>query len=407
MPTTMQYIGGKEGTLNTATTRYWAPTSGNQMVTFTATESVSLASTERALTFSKLYVYLKTNTKTTSNPTITFRNNGANGNITISIPFGSTGIFSNTANTDVVAAGSTFTLACAYNSGTGTLVFSNFSIVADYTGTESIAIFQCSPGATFSGTAYVPIAGYSAGNATEAQAQVKLPKAGVIRNGVWRITSNSRDGDSTLTLRLNGVDTTLVVTALDSTTGTFKDTTHSVTIAADDLVCWKSIRGGSGGGISQASAQCEFETTSDTFPVTCEQSVTLAPGGATSYYQYIGGETPSTYTDTDTKVDFNLSGYSADNLRVYVQTNTIASTTNMYLRKNGSDTAVTVAITASTTGHFSDTTNSVSISSGDDLNYRVAAGGSGSLLIRRATLNFTKDTVVLSSNNDNMFFSFI
>lgn len=401
------YVSGKEYSISANTARYFPIGSGYGGAGLQAVEGNSQTICKRSITFSKLNIYVKTNTKNTANGSVTFRNNGANGNMVVSIPFGTTGLFTDLTNTDTVAAGNTSGLLFSYGSGTGTTTYGRISVVADYTGVETITIFQNAPLTSMgANTTYIPISGYSVSSTIESVTQLKVPKAGTFKNAIIRVSSNSRDGDSLIRLRVNGSNTSILVTVIDSSTGVFEDVTNTATIAVDDLVTFSCVRGGTGGTTTISYLQCDFDTTSDSFITSCEQSSALAPASPTTYYQYIGGETPSTYTDTDTQVNFSLADYSANNLRIGVQTNTIAATTNIYLRKNGVDTALTVAIPASTSGYFSDTTNTVSIAQDDDLNYKIDAGGSGSLLIRRSALAFTKDSITVSVNNDNMFFWF-
>ena len=124
------------------TDRYKVLSSSIAVATFSTTEASANISCERQLTFSKLCVVITTNSKTLSNPTIKFRNNGADGNMSISIPFGVTGTYSDMVNTDTVTAGNNFCLVYRYGaSGTGTLTTSAISIVADYTGSETITVF--------------------------------------------------------------------------------------------------------------------------------------------------------------------------------------------------------------------------------------------------------------------------
>ena len=403
-----QWILGSVVSLAANVDRYKPIGSANSSNQFVTTEGGANISCERNLTFSKLYVRVTTNSKTLSNLTIKFRNNGADGNLSISIPFGVTGTYSDIVNTDTVTAANNFCLVYRYGAtGTGTLTSSGVSIVADYTGTETITIFQNgSTTALTTGTLYQSVAGYGTNTTTESQMQLKIPKAGTLKNPVVRITSNTRTTASTFTLRKNGVDTAMVVTIPIATSGTFKDTTNFISIAADDLVCYKVIVSGTG-AITPITTHIEYETSSDSFITTTEMTISYSytANTAATYYAYLGGTSVQTLSEANSKIDFNLTGYNANNMRLYILTNARAVISTVTLRKNGADTNLIISLPASTTGHFSHTMSSVFITDLDDLNLKVYSPGaaSGGLAVKRTVIAFSKNNVASTAIYHSMF----
>lgn len=404
-----QWILGSVVSLSANVDRYKPIGSANSSNQFVTTESAANISCERNLTFSKLYVRVTTNSKTLANPTIKFRNNGADGNISISIPFGVTGTYSDIVNTDTVTAANNFCLVYRYGAtGTGTLTSSGVSIVADYTGTETITIFQNgSTTALTAGTLYHSVAGYGTNTATESQMQLKLPTAGILKNPVVRLTSNTRNGASTFTLRKNSVDTAMVVTIPTTTSGTFKDTTNFISVAADDLVCYKVIIGGTTGIVTPITDHIEYETSSDSFITTTEMTISYSftANVAATYYAYLGGTAVQTLSEANSKIDFNLTDYNANNMRLYILTNARAVISTVTLRQNGVDTNLMISLPASTTGHFSHTMSSVSIADGDDLNLKVYSPGaaSGGLAVKRTVIAFSKNIPASTAIHHMMF----
>ena len=388
-----QFIQASAFSMTANTDRYRSLSSGMAVATFNTTEVTANVSCQRNLTFSKLFVKITTNSKTLSNPTIKFRNNGADGNMSISIPFGVTGTYSDIVNTDTVTGGNNFCLVYRYGTtGTGTLTTSAISVVADYTGAETITIFQNSTlTTTTAGIRYASMAGYGVNTSTEAQMQLKIPKAGYLKNITVRISANTRNDACSYTLRKNSADTAMTLNIPTLTTGIFRDTTNFISVAADDLVCYKVNLLGASGNVTPYSSHIEYETSTDTFITATEQLSAYAPVAATSYYSYLGGASVTTLSEANSKLDFNLDNYSADSMRVYMITNSVAAISNIYLRKNGVDTALVVSIPASTTGHFSNTVNTVAITNGDDLNYRFLIGLNGSLNVKRVVTAFVKD----------------
>lgn len=394
-----QWVNAAATTSTSNVLRYRTLASGNSTTTFTTTE-VTNASCERELTFSKLRVVMTSNTKTLSNPSVTIRNNGANSAVSITIPFGVTGTYSDVVNTTTVAATNNFSVQFTYGAtGTGTVGYSAISVVADYTGPESITVFQnCTVTAVSSATRYHGISGYGVNTTTEAQMQLKIPKAGYLKNGVIRITSNTRNGNTVYTLRKNSADTAMTMTVPTTTSGVFKDTTNFISIADNDLVCWKSVLGGTTGTLTPQSSHIEYETSTDNFITATEMSIsyTYTAGVAGTYYEFLGGNSAQALTEAQSKIKFGIDDYNANSMRVYIITNTRAVISTVTLRKNGADTALTVSIPASTTGQFSDTVNSVSLALDDELNLKVysPAAATGGLAVKRTVVAFTKNVPV-------------
>lgn len=391
-----QWINAAATTSASNVLRYRTLASGNATTTFATTELTN-ASCERELTFSKLRVVMTTNSKTLSNPSVTIRNNGADSAVLITIPFGVTGTYSDIVNTTTVAATNNFSVQFTYGAtGSGTVGYSAISVVADYTGAETITVFQnCTVTAVSSGTRYHGIAGYGVNTTTEAQMQTKIPKAGTLKNGVIRITSNTRNGTTVYTLRKNSADTALTTTVPATTSGTFKDTTHFISIAANDLVAWKSVLGGSTGSVTPQSTHIEYENSADEFITVTESAVAYSYTASVeaTYYAFLAGTSAQALTEAWSKIKFGMDDYNANSMRLYVITNARAVISTVTLRKNGADTALTVSIPASTTGQFSDTVNSVTVTTDDELNLKVysPAAASGTLAVKRTIVAFTKN----------------
>ena len=76
------------------------------------------------------------------------------------------------------------------------------------------------------------------------------------------------------------------------------------------------------------------------------------------------------------------SSFTAKNMFVYVSAHGASSGVNIYLRKNGANSALTVSIAASTTGVFEDTTNTVDYVATDTYNWFIDhGGGAGSITL--------------------------
>lgn len=393
-----QWISGAVVSITTNADKYKPIGSANSSNQFVATESAANISCERALIYSKLRLRITVNSKTLSNSTVVFRNGGVDSALSVPITFGVTGTYTDIINTATVAAATECCAVFRYGAtGTGSVTCSGMSIIADYTGTETITILQNgSTTALTTGTLYESIAGFGTNTATESQMQLKIPKAGYLKNPVVRISANTRSAASTFTLRKNSVDTAMVVTIPASTTGTFKDTTNFISIAANDLVCYKTIVSGTG-AITPITCHIEYETSSNTFITTTEMTIAYSytASVAATYYAYLGGTSVQALSESSSKIVFDItsSNYNANDMRVYILTNARAVISTVTLRKNGADTALAVSIPASTTGHFSNPTNSVSVAGSPDLNLQIysPAAASGGLAVKRTVIAFSPD----------------
>ncbi len=97
------------------------------------------------------------------------------------------------------------------------------------------------------------------GQATEANANIVIAKAGIIRN--MRVVSDATIGGGatvTVTLRKNGADTTCTQTLAAADTTVAKTDTDSVAVAAGDLVCFKVACDNAGAPAANIHACAEY-----------------------------------------------------------------------------------------------------------------------------------------------------
>lgn len=106
--------------------------------------------------------------------------------------------------------------------------------------------------------------GYAGYNATENNVKTPLPAQGTLR-ALYVQTSSAQGaaGTQVYTLRKNGADTALTLTVgAGAAAGTFSDVTHSVAVAAGDLLSVKVVNNdGSNNGATTASWSVEFQPT--------------------------------------------------------------------------------------------------------------------------------------------------
>lgn len=246
---------------------------------------------------------------------------------------------------------------------------------------------------------------------TEATVAVKYYEPGYFTNLRCYVSANAHTTGVILTLVKNGVDTGVTITVGAGLTGQFEDAINNVTITAGDTFSIKYDPNGGTGNITilmiaadmlAADAYCKYSATAASF--------SFNTASATRYFGFIGS-----LVTTNTADSAALRGYvpvagTAKNLSVYVATNTRATDTVITFLKNGADTGLSVTIPAGATGQFEDTSNTVSLAAGDEVNCKITTGTGGALAISVRGVHFdlingASDSVslmMLSSNNNTV-----
>lgn len=104
---------------------------------------------------------------------------------------------------------------------------------------------------------------YGGAGTPETTYQVPVPLAGTFKNFYVRTTSTqSGTGSLVITMRKNGVDTTIIVTvAAGASAGTVSDTTHSFTVAAGDLITMSIVNNATVSAANLSGYSIEFDPT--------------------------------------------------------------------------------------------------------------------------------------------------
>jgi len=243
-------------------------------------------------------------------------------------------------------------------------------------------------GVGFSADRYFNLGGVHRAKTTEAQAQMKLNKSGgTFSSAYCRVSANTNGNNATLTLREDGANTAIAISITASTTGNFEDTDEE-TVVVNALMNWAIT------STWTASLTIEFA------------AVAFSPSTEAFYHNWIsgdGGHFSSTsyphingFNGTDTlesSSQFNVKAAGTwSNLSFYLSANSAADTETMRSRKNSANGNQVVSITASSTGRFDDTTNSDTLSVGDDINWEASATSGGNTTLQSLNSCFTPTT---------------
>gem|GEM_PF-3957455 len=340
-----------------------------------STEANKRVRFQSAGTLSNLSIKCTTNS-TTSSTTFTSRKNSANGNMTISIPAGTTGNYSDTIHTDSVAAGDYLAIKAVVGSSYSIYCSCVNTVFEATSGTMTKYIAQGSAGWDMSGpnssTVYCGLGGYPGsstyvlGTATEAYAQFKCRTAGTLKNMCLYTSSNSRNVTDTFRVRINGVNGNVVISRGASATGLFENTTNTDSVASGDLINF-SITGGASASTSRIDVLgVEMYTTNNKFNTIASESEGLLqnPATTTSYAfagdPYYGGQSISPMA------------FTASNMQIYISANSgLSSNSTFAFRKNATNGNQIISIPVNSTGLFEDTVNTDSVVINDLINTRL------------------------------------
>lgn len=242
-------------------------------------------------TLAKLTCNVGANTRSDAS-TLKSRVNGANGNLSLSIPAATTGAFSDTTNSDTLADGDRANLALDIGAGTGTLTLRN--TCAAFTSPDGYSYLM---GAGQQAAINANLTRYLLLNylvnvvTTETDTQAPVGASAVrVSNLRVYVGTNTVTATSTATVRLNGADTSIAVSIASSTTGEFTDTTNEAfTAATTDWVALKVVTGATGtslgvrsAGVLVAHPRTATLTSASAAASALDASVTLGGSGVTA-----------------------------------------------------------------------------------------------------------------------------
>jgi len=396
MTAIVSYSGQNTTSFATGGTARWATASNGSGVLSTS-EVLAQITYEHGGTFSKLSVFILTNVSTATT-TINFRVNGANGNQSVSIATLATGFFQDVTNTDVISAGDEVNLQISAAGGVGAVVWATTSFLFA-SSTDSVTRHSYRAVASFSSASTTSFEPLTSGNLvtgeadTEDKTQSYSGIAGKLVNLFVYVSVNNRVNDSTVRSRVNTANGNLIVTISAGSTGIFEDLSNSDTISAADLINYSFTLGTGTQTITCNIISVEFVSTlRQNLVIAGRADAGVSLNSATTAFFTVGGVelTNTNFLTESTFRNKALSNFTASNLSIRLDSNTINGTSSFTLRANASNTTLTVSITAATSGRFTDTVNTPSIVLNDILTHGITTGGSsGSLDFRMAAFSAT------------------
>lgn len=212
------------------------------------TDTSSQFKFKTAATLKNGAVYVSANARTSST-LIYSRINGANGNILLTIPATTTGLFEDTTHSDAISTNDL--VNCLLVSGTGSgesLTVSWFGYEATATNKAHflVSTSQLTNNINKSLTRFPALAGNVITAATESLVACLARTTMKLSNLECYVYVNTITASSTIRSRKNSADGNQLITIPASTSGYFEDSTNTDSIVATDKINFEIITGGTG-----------------------------------------------------------------------------------------------------------------------------------------------------------------
>lgn len=248
---------------------------------------------------------------------------------------------------------------------------------------------------TSAGTFYLAIGdGYAYRSSTEAYLQTTIPSAGTLSNLGLNVVANtwvsSPTVDAVFALRINGALGNEQISIADGQTGFFEDT-DSDAVAANDEVGARFVLPAGSGSFSMVPTWVLWSHTGGTgfWATTTYTNDACSVDSQTTYHPvggYRGAWGTTNTTRSNAQIEVNDS-YTVTQLGCYVSANSRTTNTVLSFENNGSVGDLSITIAAGVTGLLADTTGSVSLVTGDLINYVFITGASDGNQIRVTNFN--------------------
>lgn len=213
------------------------------------TEANSKSRQRQGGTYQYFAVYVSANART-SDTTFKLRKNGSDTTLLVTYTSGQTGLKEDTSHSFTVASGDDVNVAITTGAGSGESITYEF-IKVEFLSDPYYGFFESgrAGGSSFNAntTNYIHIGGHYSALGTESQAWRKIRSSILkVQDLFVYVSANTVTADSTVTLMVNGIATSIVATLTNATTGLFSDTTNTATIGSNDVIDFKIVTGATG-----------------------------------------------------------------------------------------------------------------------------------------------------------------
>ena len=341
-------------------------------------------------TLSRLYVRVLANASA-ADSTVRSRKNIGNGNQSVTIGAGATGVFTDDVNSDGLVDGDAFNNAVVVGAG-GSLTLA------------LISYMLASP-------SNIPI--HSSNNSTSVQTAFGVIRSSVI-NGEWYnlstvwpytvreaitfsnlrtyIQNNTLNGQTLYNLRINGVAGAQTLTIPAATTGVFEDVVNTDAVVAGNTVSTHSDSTAAGAGTIGPSAVQVKATTAGRLVIAGSSRDEQYLGGTTWFFAVEGSSQREIAAEVSSQT-LARTPFTARNIFFSLWTNTLIAGSTVSLRKNGAS-VISVTVPALTAGVFENLVDTSDFLATDLINWIQAWGGVANNVLRPSHMGFQLDQPV-------------
>lgn len=388
-----------------ASTTIYAPFCGFVKSGYQTVETYAQHVARSSYTLANLFSRVIENTD--SQATLRSRKNAANGNMSVTITVGGSGVFQDTTNTDSLVAGDTFNISSTSGVTSGPRYYVFGATLAPVSGSVTIYAIGGFTTIASNGTLYEHINGAVAnGNATENNISLTFRTTATLANLRAFLSANSLNAGATFVYRtrVNQVNGSQVITFTSTDSGALEDTTNTDAIVSGDTANLSQVMAGrTSGSVDLRSTGLQSSSTRRFF-------ISTGSGGTFSadFYHPIEGAVGNVGTQVELDQGYNLRSTTVTFNQLFVRVLTHGATNGVTIRerKNGANGAMTVTFSANTTGTQEDTTNTESPVSGDRINIFVDhGGGAGSISFAVIALGYDSGFVAITGASFTVTFT--
>lgn len=328
---------------------------------------------------SLLYTQVTANSiAATPSATYTFRKGGADQTLTFTVTSTGTGEFIDTSHSVTLVAGDLINSTVVTGASGANTIRPRINSVA-FQASSNTSVWHLYSTSTQWNTASVtnftkPIGSGTTVTSETTTQQFKAKVAGTRKNLSVGVATNTSAANGTYRSRLNGSNGALVATITLGVTGTYEDTTHSDTIAVNDLYNNSFTTGAGSTDFGFPLGYCDFETTDRTAQL--GGGATMPYAQNTTAYDPMQGDIAKDATETNVQSRMGVAGV-LDKFEVFVSANTVAlaSTTTSRVAAGAGNGSIT--ITALTAGWYEDTTHSDTVTATQLVDFQTVVGIGG------------------------------
>ncbi len=382
------FNGSTWGSVINGTTEYFAQVGTNQDLT---TEAWAQHRVTDSYTLDQFHIFVVFNSISDGSTVAHQRIDGVNGNQAVTIAASLVGLFGDTTNNDAVVDTDLVNNSVAAGGSTGLIFGRWMSHVLDgdqmpYMGADG------SQGRGTSSTGYHVLSGdINADSETNHNSVIRVDTT-FTDLGCF-ITVNGVSDPTTVKLRVDGADGNQLACVLACQVGRFEDTTNNDAVLADSDVVYEMAVGMG----SHTDTSVVLKTNYVNGESTTQRLITAGGGGqgvlSANTVEFATAEGPLNIHSTESETRSEIrSTQTFDQLKSQCRGFGLDVTAFVAVNINGTVSSMSVTITA--TGIFTNTTDSESVVSGDDVGYTFdsTASSSGTSQYDRAAFNAGEPT---------------